>query len=86
MNYNCKYCDYVDKCSRKCEYDSILCRTNRSFPKIVKWPYKEILYENSDLKLENTNLKQALNEIKEKIDVLDLEEAYDVLQIIDKFL
>lgn len=87
MNYNCKYCDYVDKCSRKCEYDSILCRTNRSFPKIVKRPYKEILYENSDLKLENTNLKQALNEIKEKIDVLDLEEeAYDVLQIIDKFL
>ncbi len=60
MNYNCKYCDYVDKCSRKCEYNSLLCRMNRSFPKVVERPYKEVLYENSDLKLENKELKEKL--------------------------
>lgn len=95
MNYNCKYCDYVDKCSRKCEYDSVLCRMNRSFPKIVKRPYKDILYENSDLKLENTNLKQALNDIRKIINECKMlmshefcweEQADNILQTINKVL
>lgn len=98
MNYNCKYCDYVDKCSRKCEYDSILCKVNRSFPKIVNRPYKEVLYENSDLKLENTNYKQALIDIREccennSIEVntrewgnLIVTNIDDILPIIDKII
>lgn len=64
MNYNCKYCDYVDKCSRRCEYDSFLCKMHRSFPKGVKRPYKEILYENTDLKLENKFLKDKIFRLK----------------------
>lgn len=34
MNEKCKYCDYVSQCSRKCEYNSILCKLHRSFPKV----------------------------------------------------
>lgn len=42
MNKNCKYCDYISKCSRRCEYDSILCRLNRSFPKIIDKSYEDL--------------------------------------------
>ncbi len=41
----CKYCDYVSKCSRKCEYNSYLCKVNRSFLKIVEKSYEDILKE-----------------------------------------
>ena len=50
MNKNCKYCDYISKCSRRCEYDSILCRLNRSFPKIIDKSYEDLQQENKKQK------------------------------------
>lgn len=50
MNDKCKYCDYVSKCSRICEYNSILCRAQRSFPKIVDKSYEQLQQENQQLK------------------------------------
>ena len=50
MNDKCKYCDYVSKCSRNCEYDSILCRIKRSFPKVVDKSYEQLQQENKILK------------------------------------
>lgn len=46
MNEKCKYCDYVSKCSRKCEYDSILCKVQRSFPKVVDKSYEQLQQGN----------------------------------------
>lgn len=51
MNKNCKYCDYISKCSRRCEYGSILCRLNRSFPKIIDKSYEDLQQENQQLKM-----------------------------------
>lgn len=50
MNDKCKYCDYVSECSRKCEYDSILCKVQRSFPKVVDKSYEQLQQENTQLK------------------------------------
>ena len=50
MNEKCKYCDYVSKCSRKCEYDSIICKVLRSFPKVVDKSYEQLRQENKQLK------------------------------------
>lgn len=50
MNDKCKYCDYVSKCSRKCEYNSILCKAQRSFPKVVDKSYEQLQQENKILK------------------------------------
>lgn len=50
MSEKCKYCDYVSKCSRFCEYNSIMCLMHRSFPKIVDKTYEELEKENQDLK------------------------------------
>lgn len=50
MNDKCKYCDYVSKCSRICEYNSILCRAQRSFPKVVDKSYEQLQQENKQLK------------------------------------
>ena len=50
MNDKCKYCDYVSKCSRICEYNSILCRAQRSFPKVVDKYYEQLQQENQQLK------------------------------------
>lgn len=50
MNDKCKYCDYVSKCSRICEYNSILCRAQRSFPKVVDKSYEQLQQENQQLK------------------------------------
>lgn len=50
MNDKCKYCDYVSKCSIICEYNSILCRAQRSFPKIVDKSYEQLQQENQQLK------------------------------------
>lgn len=50
MNDKCKYCDYVSKCSRICEYNSILCRAQRSFPKVVDKSYEQLQQENEQLK------------------------------------
>lgn len=50
MNDKCKYCDYVSKCSRICEYDSYLCKVHRSFPKVVDKSYEQLQQENKILK------------------------------------
>ena len=50
MNEECKYCDYVSECSRYCEYDSLMCKLQRSFPKIVDKSYEQLQQENKQLK------------------------------------
>ena len=64
MNEKCKYCDYVLKCSRFCEYNSIMCLIHRSFPKIVDKTYEELEKQNQELKQlikENTVLVEDEN-------------------------
>lgn len=68
MNDKCKYCDYVSKCSRICEYNSILCRTQRSFPKVVDKSYEQLQQENKQLKDNWNKLKEYFNE---RIEVCD---------------
>ena len=60
MNEKCKYCDYVSECSRKCEYDSILCTINRSFPKVVDKSYEQLQQENKQLKANWNKLKEYI--------------------------
>ena len=60
MNEKCKYCDYIYKCSRNCEYNSILCKVNRSFPKIVDISYEE-------LKIQNQKYKEVINKLNDYI-------------------
>lgn len=64
MSEKCKYCDYVSKCSRFCEYNSIMCLIHRSFPKIVDKTYEELEKQNQELKQlikENTVLVEDEN-------------------------
>lgn len=64
MSEKCKYCDYVSKCSRFCEYNSLMCLMHRSFPKIVDKTYEELEKENQELKQlikENTVLVEDEN-------------------------
>lgn len=66
MNEKCKYCDYVSKCSRKCEYNSILCRTQRSFPKVVDKSYEQLQQENKQLKDNWNMLKEFLKSTRKE--------------------
>ena len=79
MNDKCKYCDYVSKCSRICEYDSYLCKIHRSFPKVVDKSYEQLQQENKYLdevncKLRKTNeqLKDNWNELKKWLRIKDI--------------
>lgn len=63
MNEKCKYCDYVSKCSRKCEYGSILCLTQRSFPKIVDKSYEKLQQENKILKENAENNDKVVDKV-----------------------
>lgn len=74
MNEKCKYCDYVSKCSRKCEYNSILCQMQRSFPKVVDKSYKQLQQENKQLKDNWNKLKEYLHNVDV---VVDYSENYD---------
>ena len=67
MNEKCKYCNYVSKCSQFCEYNSVICKLHRSFPKIVSQSYEELLQENQEL-------KKQLEEANEKIILLQASE------------
>lgn len=69
MNKNCKYCDYISKCSRRCEYDSILCRLNRSFPKIIDKSYE-------DLQQEVKKQKEVINDVIEYVENRIVEDDY----------
>lgn len=62
MNEKCKYCDYVSKCSRKCEYNSILCKVQRSFSKVVDKSYEQLQQENEQLKLINKEYERLNKE------------------------
>lgn len=66
MNDKCKYCDYVSKCSRICEYNSILCRAQRSFPKVVDKSYEQLQQINEQLKDNWNMLKEYVKETKLK--------------------
>ena len=57
MSEKCKYCDYVSKCSRFCEYNSIMCLMHRSFPKIVDKTYEKLEKENQELKEQFESMK-----------------------------
>ena len=78
MNEKCKYCDYVSECSRKCEYDSILCTINRSFPKVVDKSYEQLQQENKQFKDNWDKLKEWLE--------INWEESQDIwfVKIINK--
>ena len=62
MNDKCKYCDYVSKCSRICEYNSYLCKVHRSFPKVVDKSYEQLQQESQQLKDKWTTLKECIVE------------------------
>lgn len=65
MNEKCKYCDYVSKCSRICEYDSIICKMHRSFPKVVDKSYEQLKQENKHLDEVNCKLRKANKQLKD---------------------
>lgn len=70
-NEKCKYCDYVSKCSRLCEYGSYLCCLNRSFPKVVDKSYEELQKEVEKLQHYKTlyqSLKRQKDEVVEYIE------------------
>jgi hypothetical protein len=82
MNDKCKYCDYVSKCSRICEYNSILCKIQRSFPKVVDKSYEQLQQENKQLKRiikENTILiKDEYGDYQEcNINPLRMKQKYE---------
>lgn len=83
MNEKCKYCDYVSKCSRKCEYNSILCRTQRSFPKVVDKSYEHLQQENKQLKDNWNKLKEYIyNQIP--MDKTILTKHIKIFEVLDK--
>ncbi len=61
MNEKCKYCNYVSKCSQYCEYNSVICKLHRSFPKVVDKSYEELQQENQELQ---KRINTAIEEIK----------------------
>lgn len=94
MNDKCKYCDYVSKCSRICEYNSYLCKVHRSFPKVVDKSYEQLQQENKILKenaehndkvvdnvnWENMLLKKENQQLKSDINKLQKELNEENLQ------
>lgn len=82
MNEKCKYCDYVSKCSRKCEYDSIMCKVYRSFSKVVDKSYEQLQQENKQLKDNWNKLKeQEINRFNESQDVQFLDVLQDMQEL-----
>ena len=82
MNEKCKYCDYVSKCSRICEYNSVVCKLHRSFPKIVDKSYEQLQQENQELKLELSGYRQAILDDKEMLGLKEKNQKYK--EVIDK--
>lgn len=77
MNEKCKYCNYVSKCSQFCEYNSVICKLHRSFPKIVDKSYEELEKENQQLK---SQLKQRNEVIVEAIKAINESEEFQILE------
>lgn len=80
MNEKCKYCDYVSKCSRICEYNSILCKIQRSFQKVVDKSYEQLQQENKQLKDNWDKLRELILEEGFEINTRE----YGSLDVIDK--
>lgn len=80
MNEKCKYCDYVSKCSRICEYNSILCKIQRSFPKVLDKSYEQLQQENKQLKDNWDKLRELILEEGFEINTRE----YGSLDVIDK--
>lgn len=78
MNENCKYCDYVSKCSRVIEYNSVMCKLHRSFPKVVDLSYEEL--EEYNKKLINI-LKELRNWLK---DFADYSDCIKIISVLNK--
>lgn len=101
MNEKCKYCDYVSKCSRICEYNSIMCKLQRSFPKVVDKSYEQLQQENKKLngavqtydillKSNTEENKQLKEDIKNIIKILekncdDLEATEEEFDSLDRW-
>lgn len=88
MNEKCKYCDYVSKCSRICEYDSIICKVHRSFPKVVDKSYEQLQQENKQLKCNWNKLREYIrkNIIYDDVGmkILDPSPLEDYMQELEK--
>lgn len=85
MNAKCKCCDYISKCSRFCEYNSIMCLMHRSFPKTVDKTYEELEKENQELKLENQRHREVIDKLKkilsdEFLEIIDRDTLLDTLK------
>ncbi len=79
MNEKCKYCDYISKCSRICEYNSFLCKVNRSFPKIVNKSYEQLQEENQQLQekieyFERSNNRREDTILEQRQEISNLEQ------------
>lgn len=83
MNEKCKYCDYVLKCSRFCEYNSIMCLIHRSFPKIVDKTYEELEKENKKYKEVFSDITKFINEYRKHRNAFKWNEQ-DYIDVIDK--
>lgn len=76
MNEKCKYCNYVSKCSQFCEYNSVICKLLRSFPKIVDKSYEELEKENQQLKSQLKQRDEVIEEALEYIENRIVEDDY----------
>ncbi len=81
MNDKCKYCDYVSKCSRICEYNSYLCKVHRSFPKVVDKSYEQLQQENKKLKMINEEYERLNKEKYRGFKIIDVQE-YDRYELL----
>lgn len=81
MNDKCKYCDYVSKCSRICEYDSYLCKVHRSFPKVVDKSYEQLQQENRKQK---EVIDETINAIDLVIELIKQQPTKDDRWILDR--
>lgn len=81
MNEKCKYCDYVSKCSRICEYNSILCKIQRSFPKVVDKSYEQLQQENKQLKMINKEYERLNKENGRGFKITNVQE-YDIYELL----
>ena len=81
MNDKCKYCDYVSKCSRICEYNSYLCKVHRSFPKVVDKSYEQLQQENKILKENAENNDKVVDKVNWKNMLLKKENKQLKIQI-----
>lgn len=73
MNDKCKYCDYVSECSRKCEYDSILCKVQRNFPKVVDKSYEQLQQENQQLKIQISAREEEYKRLEDNWNIIKQE-------------